>query len=1144
VNFLSVFSLRNRALIALVTIVVAVFGSISLGLLKQELIPSVSFPQLVVVTPYPGAAPEVVNEDVSTPIETAIQGVPGLEGTTATSNTNFSTVSATFVYGTDIATADQKVTQAINRITSLLPDGIDPQVVTGSIEDLPVIQIAVTSDLSPNELTAQLENSTLNDIQGLEGVREADLLGISEQRVEITPDAAALATAGVDNQAIRDALDANGTLLPAGSITENDQTLTVQTGARLGAADEIGQLPLVGATSTDGSVVTIASVSTVAVADEPVTGISRVNGEPSLTIAVTKTPAGNTVAVSEAVQELIPELEDALANNTQFTVVFDQAPFIEQSIESLATEGALGLLFAVLVILVFLLSVRATLVTAISIPASVLITFIGMYAAGYTLNIITLGALTIAIGRVVDDSIVVIENIKRHLGLGETKLVAISTAVKEVAAAITASTVTTVAVFLPLALVGDITGELFRPFALTVTIALAASLFVALTIVPVLAYWFLRAPQAHKHAAPDAEGTDAVSAADAAVGTSPSLAVGSGTMANATAAPDTEATARPRRRRFPWQKARPAVAPATASVAAQSVAAQGVAAQGVAAPAASASASAPALALARAPGRTTAQLTADELAEKPTLLQRGYLPIIRWTLGRPVATLLIALLILGGTVALVPLLKTNFIGDSGQNTLTVNQSVPLGSSLEAQDEAATKVEQAMLGIDGVEVVQLSLGSGNDSIRQAFLGGSNITFSLTTDAEVDQVALQSEVRDALAELDDVGEVSLAAAASGFASSDIEINITANGQADLGAASDAVLATVRDLDVTAEATSNLSNAQPYLAVNVDRELAARAGLSEIAVGAIVAESKLPAAVGSVVIDEKTLSIFITNPDAPTTVQELRDFGIPSARGIIPLSEVATVEQVDGPSSITTVKGIRAATISITPNSDDVGTASTAVQAALADADLPASADAEIGGVTAQQADAFQQLGLALLVAILIVYVVMVATFKSLRQPLLLLVSIPFAATGAIVLQVVSGIPLGVPSLIGVLMLVGIVVTNAIVLVDLVNQYRERGLRVGDAIIQGASRRLRPILMTAVSTIFALLPLAVGLTGTGGFISQPLAIIVIGGLISSTALTLVVLPVLYYLVEGAKERREEKRLGLVEVESGRRRRSAHVG
>ena len=220
------------------------------------------------------------------------------------------------------------------------------------------------------------------------------------------------------------------------------------------------------------------------------------------------------------------------------------------------------------------------------------------------------------------------------------------------------------------------------------------------------------------------------------------------------------------------------------------------------------------------------------------------------------------------------------------------------------------------------------------------------------------------------------------------------------------------------------------------------------------------------------------------------------------------------------------MRSATVSVTPKTDDVGTASAAVSNAVAKADLPAGATATLGGVTSQQSDAFGQLGLALLIAILIVYVVMVATFKSLRQPLLLLVSVPFAATGAIALQVISGIPLGVPSLIGVLMLIGIVVTNAIVLVDLINQYRRRGMKVGEAIVHGASRRLRPILMTAMATIFALLPLGIGITGHGGFISQPLAIIVIGGLVSSTLLTLVVLPALYYLVEGAKERRTDRR------------------
>jgi HAE1 family hydrophobic/amphiphilic exporter-1 len=277
---------------------------------------------------------------------------------------------------------------------------------------------------------------------------------------------------------------------------------------------------------------------------------------------------------------------------------------------------------------------------------------------------------------------------------------------------------------------------------------------------------------------------------------------------------------------------------------------------------------------------------------------------------------------------------------------------------------------------------------------------------------------------------------------------------------------------------------------------------------------------------VIDGKTLSIYVENSSAPTTTDELKAFSIPTATGIVPLSDLASVSTVNGPSSVTTIKGLRSATLSVTPGTDNTGSASAIVSAAVAKTTLPGSATATLGGVTTQQGDSFRQLGLALLAAILIVYVVMVATFKSLRQPLLLLVSIPFAATGAIALQVASGIPLGVASLIGVLMLIGIVVTNAIVLVDLINQYRTRGMKVGEAIINGASRRLRPILMTALATICALVPLGTGLTGHGGFISQPLAIVVIGGLVTSTLLTLVVLPVLYYLVEGAKERHMDRR------------------
>ena len=1034
-HLLSVFSLRNRALIALLTLVVGGFGAFALTTLKQDLFPQLTIPQLVVVTSYPGASPDVVETDVSTPIETAIQGVPGLDGTVATSTSGASTVSASFEYGTNIATAEQKVQLAINRLTDL-PEGADVNVLTGSLDDFPVIQIAVTSDLDSDELSARLEASTITDIQQLDGVREAALLGTTGKRVTITPDLKDLAKNGFSSQDIRDALKDNGVLLAAGQITEDGQTLTVQSGQRLSSADDIAALPLLGGrgpvTLPDGTVVepkrfTIGDLAEVAVVDDPVTGISRVDGEPALTISVTKTPDGNTVDVSRDVRDAIPDLEAAIGDGTRFTIVFDQAPYIQQSIESLATEGLLGLAFAVLVILIFLLSVRSTLVTAISIPLSVLITFLAMLATGYSLNVITLGALTIAIGRVVDDSIVVIENIKRHLGLGEAKLDAIKTGVREVATAITASTITTVAVFLPLALVSDITGELFRPFALTVTIALAASLFVSLTIVPVLAYWFLRSPK------PEA-----------------------------------------------IEKAR---------------------------------------ALAESGG--------DEL-DRPTLLQRVYLPVVRWTVRFPAITLVLALLVMAGSFGLATTLKTNFIGSSGQNTLTVTQTLPAGTSLEAMDEASAPVEDGLRGVDGVEIVQVSIGSSGNSFRAFFGAGASVTYSVTTDEDAEQEVIQQDVRDLIDGLDPdtVGEVALASGGSSFSSSDIEIQVEAPSGETLEQAADEVLAAVKDLDVTAQAESDLAVVQPYIAIQVDRQKAAELGLSEIAVGAIVADAMLPASIGSVVIDENTLNVYIANPDAPLTLQELRDFEIPTSDGIKTVSDVATVDQVDGPSSITTIRGVRSATITVTPNGDDVGTASATVATAVDELDLPDGASATLGGVTADQQNAFEQLGLALLAAILIVYTVMVATFRSLRQPLLLLVSVPFAATGAVLLQIVSGVPLGVASIIGLLMLVGIVVTNAIVLIDLVNQYRERGLKVNDAVAHGAARRLRPILMTALATIFALVPMALGITGHSGFISQPLAIIVIGGLISSTVLTLVVLPSLYALVEGAKERREERR------------------
>ena len=1045
-HLLTALSLKNRALIALVTIVAAVFGLLGVGSLKQELMPSVEFPAIAVVTSYPGASPEVVNKEVSEPIETALRGVPQLETSNATSSTGASMVLAQFTYGVDIAATEQKVERAVSRISQLLPEAADTQVMAGSIDDFPVIQIAVTpaEGETPEQAAELVERIAISDISDLAGVRDAQLSGARPDKVTIVPNLEALAGQGLGVQAITDALQQSGVLVAAGSITEGDQTLSVQAGSTVGSAEEIAALPLAvsaeqimaqqealaqeqaparpgqapeAAPVPELGAVTVADVAEVRLEPGPVESISRIDGAPALTIGVTKMSAANTVEVSHAVQDLLADLEDQLGG-VQLSIIFDQAPYVEDSIETLTTEGLLGLLFAVLVILVFLMSVRATLVTAISIPTSVLLTFIGLNFADYTLNMLTLGALTISIGRVVDDSIVVVENIKRHLVSDEDRGATIITAVREVAGAITASTITTVAVFLPMAFVAGMVGELFRPFAFTVTIALAASLLVSLTIVPVLGYWFLK-PE------------------------------------------------RPRRR-------------ATA-------------------------------------------LDADE--DQPTAIQRWYRPVIDWTLRRPAVTLMIAALVFGGTVAASPLMKTNFMGADEQNSVGLVQTLAPGTSLDAQLAQAERVEGALTDLPEVETVQVTIGSAGGGGMAAIFGGGGdgaVNYSLTTDPKLNQEDAQNAIRSAVNELEDAGEFSLGQSGGGVTmSSAIEVVVSAPDQETLATASDSVLQAMQEQDGLKQVESDLGLSRPYLGITVDRAAAAAVGLTEAGVAGQVAQQMQPQQIGQITLDATTTSVYLEDNVAPADQAGVAALVIQTAVGPRTLDTLATVAVADGPVTIRTEDTARIVTVSALSVGDDLGAASTAVDAALAEVELPAGANATVGGVMSQQSEAFEQLGIALLAAILIVYVVMVATFRSLLQPLLLLISVPFAATGAIVLLIVTGIPLGVASLIGVLMLIGIVVTNAIVLIDLVNQYRERGEPLKDAVTHGSLQRLRPIIMTALATILALTPMALGITGKGGFISQPLAVVVIGGLLSSTVMTLVVLPTLYYAVERRRER-----------------------
>jgi HAE1 family hydrophobic/amphiphilic exporter-1 len=1037
---LSKVSLANRSVVTLMTAILAVFGFVAVGQLKQELFPSLEFPQAAIVTSYPGASPEVMDSQVSRVIEGAVESLDGVTTTSSTSQSSISTVRVTFDFGTSTAKVTDSLNNALDSVKATLPANASARVLSGGLGTIPVLVLSVASDSGDNTAISKILPDIATPLfKKVPGVKDVQIGGIREYRINLKLNTALMAMNGLTAQSISTALKTNGFVIPAGTLQDNKGQITVEVGTPVESVAALKSLPLSAASfgGPVGRTLTIGDVAEVTYALAPVQSISRVDGKPSLAIAITKTTDGNTVAISHAIKPLEAELATKLGGNVTIKETFNQAPFVEKSILDLVEEGLLGLLFAVIIILIFLRSWRSTLVTAISIPTSLLVAFIGLAGFGYSLNLFTLSALTIAIGRVVDDSIVVIENINRHLSYGEKKMEAILNSVKEVAGAITAATLTTVAVFLPIAGVGGLVGQLFRPFALTFALALVASLFVSLTIVPVIATWFLKTP--------------------------------------AVEATLTEAAAK----------------------------------------------------------KLAAKVRKEEEEhERKSLLQRIYLPVLSKTQKRPVITLVAAFLVLLFTFGLVPFLKTNFIGSSGSTTFSIAQSVPLGASLEDKSKAAAAVEKLLLDSGDTVAVTTTIGSTGDS-RVAFgQAAGGIQIQVSTKASVNGDAFQAKMTKQFEAHPELGKVAFESGQSFGSSGTIDVTVTAKTDAQLRAGIEKVkTALTGKIDnVAPEVTTTLSEKQRTLRVTVDRLAATRAGLSEIAVATLVSAAMTPQSVGSINIDSKSTSIYIKSGAVPTTVNEVRAIQIPTAMGPVRLERLADVALVSVPTKITTKDGDRAATVSLTPNKDASLTTITmqvAKQVDLIKDEMPAGSTLlPIGGVSADQADSFNQLFLALLAAIAIVYLIMVATFRSLIQPLVLLVSIPFAATGAFVALLVTNTALGLPALIGMLLLVGIVVTNAIVLIDLINQYRVQGMPLEESIMNGARQRLRPILMTALATIGALSPLVLGITGSGGFISQPLGVVVIGGLFSSTILTLVIVPVLYRLIEGRKERKAAKK------------------
>lgn len=1184
-------SLTHRAVVMLLTLLTIGFGIYTTTALKQELLPSLTIPRASVIAAYPGAGPEAVEREVTQPLEGAVSAVAGVTSVTSRSSSGVAQVVVEWEFGEGDEEVTNALRTAMDAVAGSLPDDVEPRLVVGSFDDLPVMALAVSSDADSDTLAREIEDRVVPRLKGVEGVRDVTVSGEEQRQVVVTARADDLKRLGVDPGLVPQFFAANANAVPAGTLRTGTANLDVQVGTTFSSVDQVENLRLQG---TDGPV-RLADVADVQVVPVDSTSVSRVNGEPSLTVAVTKTPDGNTVAVARDVRA---ELDDLDADGTlRFATVFDQSPFIEQSIHDLSVEGGLGLAMAIFVILLFLRSLRPTVITAISIPLSLLIALVALWLADYTLNILTLGALTVAIGRVVDDSIVVIENIKRHQGLGHTGPDGIVRAVREVAGAVTSSTLTTVAVFLPIGLVGGQAGQMFRPFAVTVTVALLASLLVSLTVVPVLASWFMgrRArdlvaeeedhdtllQRAYLPALTWALGHRGITLALA-------FAVFAGTLALA-----------PRLKTdFIGDAGMSTLQVSQKLPSGTSLEETDAAARRVEE------------VLAAEPGVETYQTTVGGStglslfgAQADTNEATFQLTLRPGEKGSVVADRL------RGLLAQVPDAGTIEVavgeGAASQVVVYVETSDP--DRLAAANE---EVLAMMRGLDGLSAVTSDLSQAR-AMLQVDVSESRAAAAGLTQVQVGLAATQALRGQPMGSID-LDDSSLPVV---LRSGDPATSVSELKRIPLPVTQkqtmDARLAAAEEVEAQQKAMQNsqveqaergFAESLAQLAENrakakqQERELGAKLRELEALLARPLPTMPAPAApvptVGVPTTPVPTASappgtpgpsaapspaqpappaVVLPTADPLATVRaqaaQLRE-AIAAARAQVAaldtqaeklreqranteasrvqgeqiaqaakdaqkatadplrLEEVATVDEVDAPAVITRVDGARTASITASPTGTDLGATTSALQAGLDSLNLGDGVTARIGGVSQQQQESFRQLGLAMLVAIGVVYLIMVATFGSLLQPLILLVSVPFAATGALGLLLLTDTPLGVPAMIGLLMLIGIVVTNAIVLIDLINQYRERGAGIDEAIRQGARLRLRPIVMTALATIMALVPMGLGVTGGGVFISKPLAIVVIGGLVSSTVLTLILVPVLYDLVEKLRARGAQRR------------------
>ncbi len=1007
-------ALRFRTVTLLVVVLLILGGTLAVTRMNQELFPSLDLPYLIVTAADPGAGPNVVDQDLAAPIEAVLTATDGLDHVQSQSLEGMVVVTAQYAFGTDMDGIQAAVLRALAQTP--FPEGVAaPQVQRVSPNSSPIYSLAVSGD-DPGVLQAFVASDLVPAVGGVSGVGDVEVAGVTSRQVMVTLDLESLTSWGVTPADVSGALAASDVSVPVGVLTGAGVAFPVRVSSAANDLEEIRAIPVLPSAAPGSAAVPLGELGTV----EIVTGgagttISRLDGQPAVTLSVTKAQDANTVRTVADLESAVGGLE--VPPGVRIQTIVNQAPQIQKGVSDLARDAAIGVLLAVLVVLLFLRSVRGTLVSGVSIPLSLLVGLMIMWADSISLNILTLGALAVAAGRVIDDAIVVLENIHRLLADGLERTEAVLVGTSQMVPPITASTITTVAVFLPLAFVGGLAGELFVGFALTVTFALLASLFVAVTVVPMLAQSFLKVSHTPR-------------------------------------------------------------------------------------------------------GK-------DGGAREEAALRRAYRRPLRWALAHRWTVTGTAVALLVASVMSLTLLPSNLFPAGEASALQATLTAPPGTSLQATAAQVVGIEEAIGRLDGIERYTTVVGSSPGGLSAILGGGSvgsnsaRITVTLSDGADFESVT--AEVEQAIADSGITGSVS-PVESDDPGGGGVSVQVTGEDFAAVTQGAAAVAERLGSIEGLDEVTSNVATGRQEFVIQIDQQRAAALGLNAPALAGIVRAQLTPTPATTVLLDGAPLEVIVaTEAAAIGSPEELAALAV--ATGVT-LGDVAQIRQADSPAAVTRYDGERSAEVTGVITSDNVSGITGQVNAALEELQLPAGVQATQGGAEAILRESFGALGTAMLVAVALVYLAMVSAFGSLLTPLVIMLTLPLAAIGAFPALLVTGRALDLTALLGLLMLIGIVVTNAIVMLEFVERLkREKGLSTYDALVEGAAIRLRPILMTALVTMVTLSPLALGLS-EGALLSTSLATVAIGGLFSSTLLTIIVIPCVYSLIDGLRSRATGRR------------------